>query len=146
MGVVFISLHVLEVKCVMISFLSRERYNSFIYNRIKLSSDYSRHFSAIFWCSSCVLFSIEYELHLLDIYISQSRLIFRWLLYCIDCLYSIIFFFCLVCFMCICKVDKVTNTMSISVGVRMSTVAKLRYMCVTSILFFFSPNIYSVLY
>ena len=27
--------------------------------------------------------------------------------------------------MCICKVDKVTNTMSISVGVRMSTVAKL---------------------
>ena len=35
------------------------------------------------------------------------------------------------------QVDKVTNTMSISVGVRMSTVAKLRYMCVTSILFFF---------
>ena len=30
------------------------------------------------------------------------------------------------CFMCICKVDKVTNTMSISVGARMSTVAKVR--------------------
>ena len=54
-----------------------------------------------------------------------------------DCLYSIIFFSNLVCFMCICKVDKVANTMSISVGARMSTVAKVRYMCVTSIFDFF---------
>ena len=46
--------------------------------------------------------------------------------------------------MCICKVDKVTNTMSISVGARMSTVAKVRYMCVTSIFdFFFQISIES---
>ena len=48
MGVVFISNHVLEVKCVIISFLVRIGYNSFIYNLMKLSSDYSRHISAIF--------------------------------------------------------------------------------------------------
>ena len=47
MGVVFISNHVLEVKCVII-FLFRIGYNSFIYNLMKLSSDYSRHISAIF--------------------------------------------------------------------------------------------------
>ena len=46
--------------------------------------------------------------------------------------------------MCICKVDKVTNTMSIFVGARMSTVAKVRYMCVTSIFdFFFQISIES---
>ena len=55
-------------------------------------------------------------------------------------------FFYLVCLMCICKVDKVTNTMSISVGARMSTVAKVwyMYMCVTYILdFFFQISIES---
>ena len=43
--------------------------------------------------------------------------------------------------MCTCKVYKVTNTMSISVSARMSTVAKVRYMCVTSIFDFFSQII-----
>ena len=41
-GVVFISSHVLEIKWMMISLLSRSGYDSLIYNHMKLSSDYSR--------------------------------------------------------------------------------------------------------
>ena len=48
-GVVFISNHVLEVKWMMTSLLSRLGYNSLIYNNMKLSSDYSRNFSVIFY-------------------------------------------------------------------------------------------------
>ena len=43
MGVVFISNHVLEVKCVIISLLFLVEYDSLIYNHMKLLSDYSGH-------------------------------------------------------------------------------------------------------
>ena len=73
MGVVFISNHVLEVKCVIISLLFLVGYDSLIYNQKKLSSDYSRRFFAIFWCSSHVLFSVQCELYLLYIYYNQDK-------------------------------------------------------------------------
>ena len=95
-GVVFISSHVLEVKWVMIFLLLWARYNSLIHNHMKLSSDYSRYFPAIVWCSSCVLCSVQCEL-----YIIYAKIIIFWYLLCImDCLYSIIlviFFFVGVC-------------------------------------------------
>ena len=57
MGVVFISSHVLEVKWMMVSLLSRSGYNFYIYNYMKLSSDYSRYFSTIYMYDALVFFS-----------------------------------------------------------------------------------------
>ena len=53
----------------------------------------------------------------------KKNLLVPFVLHGLPLFYNLFFF--LVCFMCICKVDKVTNTMSISVGARMSTVAKV---------------------
>ena len=59
----------LEVKWMMI-LLSRSGYNSLIYNNMKLSSDYSRNFSAIF--DALMFFSaynVSYIIYIYIIYI-----------------------------------------------------------------------------
>ena len=96
MGVVLISNHVLEVKCVLISLLPLVGYNSLIYNHMKLSSDYSRHFSAIF--DTLLVFFLVYKVsYNYYIYYNQDKSLGA---FCIAWIASILkSFFYIVCFM-----------------------------------------------